>query len=66
MADRHLSTGQIAKICRVAPRTVCKWIDTGELPGIRFEWRKRNSRLVTREALVAFMRTHEMPEEWLR
>jgi two-component system response regulator RpaA len=32
---KSLSTGQIAKICDVAPRTVAGWIDSGLLPGYR-------------------------------
>ena len=27
------TTGQVAKICKVAPRTVSKWFDSGRLPG---------------------------------
>lgn len=30
-----LTTGKIAKYCEVAPRTVSKWIDAGELKGFR-------------------------------
>ena len=29
------TTGQVAKICKVAPRTVSKWFDTGRLRGYR-------------------------------
>lgn len=28
-----LTTGQVAKVCRVAPRTVAKWVDAGMIPG---------------------------------
>lgn len=36
VADQEVfSTGQIARMCMVAPRTVSKWIDSGRLPGIR-------------------------------
>ena len=27
------TTGQVAKICKVAPRTVSKWFDSGRLRG---------------------------------
>ncbi|MFA6426095.1 MAG: helix-turn-helix domain-containing protein, partial [Phycisphaerae bacterium] len=29
------TTGQVAQICKVAPRTVTKWFDTGQLKGYR-------------------------------
>lgn len=36
ITDRyHLTTGQIARLCEVAPRTVSKWIDSGKLKGYR-------------------------------
>src|SRR5688572_17759958 len=30
-----LTTGEVAKICNVAPRTVSKWFDSGALRGYR-------------------------------
>ena len=30
-----LTTGDVAKICNVAPRTVSKWFDSGKLRGYR-------------------------------
>ncbi len=29
------TTGQVAKICKVAPRTVSTWFDSGRLKGYR-------------------------------
>lgn len=29
-----LTTGQAAKLCRVAPRTISKWADAGLIPGV--------------------------------
>lgn len=29
------TTGEVARICQVAPRTVSKWFDTGRLKGYR-------------------------------
>ena len=29
------TTGQVAKMCQVAPRTVSKWFDSGRLKGFR-------------------------------
>lgn len=47
------TTGQVAKICHVAPRTASKWIDKGLLQGYRLPGTK--DRRVSREALVSFM-----------
>lgn len=55
------TTGQIAKICQVAPRTVSKWFDTGQLQGYRIPG--SNDRRVPRDNLVAFLREHRMPLE---
>jgi hypothetical protein len=54
------STGQIAKMCGVAPRTVCSWIDSSRLQGA---WRIPGSRdrRVRRADLVAFLQEHHMP-----
>ena len=30
-----LTTGEVAKLCNVAPRTVSKWFDSGSLKGYR-------------------------------
>jgi hypothetical protein len=34
-----LTTGDVAKICNVAPRTVSKWFDSGQLKGYRIPGR---------------------------
>ena len=40
--DRTIfTTGQVAKICHVAPRTVSKWFDSGQLRGYRIPERRR-------------------------
>ena len=54
-----LTTGDVAKICHVAPRTVSKWFDTGKLRGYRIPG-SRDRRIPLRQ-LVQFMRTHGMP-----
>lgn len=51
-------TGQIAKICEVAPRTVVKWIDTGLLTGYRIPG---GGRRVERAVLEKFIQDHGMP-----
>ena len=54
-----LTTGQVARICRVAPRTVSKWVDTGKLRGYRIPGSR--DRRIPAEQLAAFLRAHNMP-----
>jgi excisionase family DNA binding protein len=56
-----LTTGQVAKICNVAPRTVSKWFDTGQLRGYRIPGSK--DRRIPRQHLIRFMKAHGMPLE---
>ena len=54
---------EVARICRVAPRTVEKWISLGlldfyVLPGTRY-------RRVNRNVLVRFLEENRMPLRWL-
>ena len=35
-----LTTGEVAKICNVASRTVSKWFDSGQLKGYRIPARR--------------------------
>lgn len=56
-----LTTGQVAKICHVAPRTVSKWFDTGRLRGYRIPGSR--DRRIPRQQLLAFMRAHGIPLE---
>lgn len=53
------TTGQVAKICRVATRTATKWIDSGRLKGYRIPGCQ--DRRVPRENLIRFLRAHKMP-----
>lgn len=55
------TTGQVAQICRVAPRTVTKWFDTGQLKGYRIPG-GRDRRIPAAE-LLRFMKTHNMPTD---
>ncbi|MCK6455705.1 MAG: response regulator [Phycisphaerae bacterium] len=61
MAKRKtvLTTGEIAKICNVAPRTVSKWFDSGRLRGYRIPGSR--DRRVPVEQLIRFMRAHDIP-----
>ena len=54
-----LTTGEVAKICQVAPRTVSKWFDSGSLKGYRVPGSK--DRRIPVEDLRRFMREHGMP-----
>ena len=54
-----LTTGQVARICHVAPRTVSKWFDTGQLRGYRIPGSR--DRRIPIEHLHAFMRAHGIP-----
>lgn len=56
-----LTTGEVAKVCNVAPRTVSKWFDSGSLKGYRIPG-SRDRRIPTSE-LMKFMRAHGIPLE---
>ena len=58
-----LTTGDVARLCHVAPRTVSKWFDTGKLRGYRIPG-SRDRRIPTKH-LQAFMRAHGIPLEEL-
>jgi excisionase family DNA binding protein len=53
------TTGQVAKICKVAPRTVSKWFDSGRLRGYRIPGSQ--DRRIPREQLVRFLKEYGMP-----
>jgi two-component system, OmpR family, response regulator RpaA len=53
------TTGQVAKICKVAPRTVSKWFDSGRLRGYRIPGSQ--DRRIPRENLIRFLKEHGMP-----
>jgi len=54
-----LTTGEVARICKVAPRTVTKWFDAGQLRGYRIPGSKDRRIPVTQ--LIRFMRQNNMP-----
>ncbi len=54
-----LTTGEVAKICNVAPRTVSKWFDSGSLKGYRIPGSK--DRRIPVAELYRFMKEHHIP-----
>ncbi|MHC4359324.1 MAG: helix-turn-helix domain-containing protein [Planctomycetota bacterium] len=54
-----LTTGDVAKICNVAPRTVSKWFDNGQLKGYRIPGSK--DRRIPVSELVRFMKDNNIP-----
>jgi len=54
-----LTTGEVARICNVAPRTVSKWFDRGQLKGYRIPGSK--DRRIPVSELTRFMKAHNMP-----
>lgn len=53
------TTGQVAKLCDVAPRTVSKWFDSGRLKGYRIPLSQ--DRRIPRENLIQFLKDNHMP-----
>ncbi len=59
MSYTHLTTGQVAKLLEVAPRTVSKWFDSGSLTG--FKLPGSNDRRISKVSLIEFCKQHKMP-----
>lgn len=58
-AEESLTTGEVARRCRVTKRTVIKWIDSGRLKGYLIPG--STHRRVAARALADFMRAHGLP-----
>ncbi len=60
---RTYTTGQIASLLEVAPRTVSKWTDSGAMPGYRISGQagRGGDRRVPREAVIEFCRSRGIP-----
>lgn len=58
-----LTTGEVAKICNVASRTVSKWFDSGQLRGYRIPGSK--DRRIPVSGLMKFMKSHGIPMDGL-
>ena len=57
------TTGEVAKICNVASRTVSKWFDSGQLQGYRIPGSK--DRRIPVNNLIKFMKVHGIPMDGL-
>jgi excisionase family DNA binding protein len=57
------TTGEVAKICNVAARTVSKWFDSGQLQGYRIPGSK--DRRIPVANLMQFMKVHGIPFDGL-
>jgi excisionase family DNA binding protein len=57
------TTGQVARICHVAPRTVSAWFDSGRLLGYRLPGSR--DRRIPEGRLREFMSGHGMPMDEL-
>ncbi len=58
-----LTTGEVARLCNVAPRTVSKWFDSGQLRGYRIPGSK--DRRIPVSSLMRFMKEHSIPMDGL-
>jgi excisionase family DNA binding protein len=58
-----LTIGQVAQICNVAPRTVTKWFDSGQLQGYRIPGSR--ARRIPFSGLIHFMKAHKIPTDIL-
>lgn len=56
-----LTTGDVAKICHVAHRTVSKWFDGGMLGGYRIPGSQ--DRRIPVDSLLSFMEANDMPKD---
>ncbi len=54
-----LSTGEVARICHVSPRTVQKWFDCKLISGYRIPGSR--DRRIPREELIRFMQNNNIP-----
>ena len=54
-----LTTGDVARLCRVTIRTVIKWFETGRLEGYRLPGSR--DRRFTRASVQRFLRENDMP-----
>lgn len=53
------TTGEVAKICKVAPRTVSKWFDAGKLKGYKLPG--AGDRRIQKDNLINFLTEYKFP-----
>lgn len=59
MSGNIFTTGQCAVICRVSPRIVSLWFDSGRLRGYRIPGSQ--DRRIPKEYLIRFMKENGIP-----
>lgn len=52
------TTGQVASVCKVAPRTVTKWFDAGRIKGYQIPGSM--DRRIPRDRFIEFLKEHGM------
>jgi two-component system response regulator RpaA len=57
------TTGEVARICQVAQRTVINWIDRGHLKAYRIP--ASRDRRITRNELAKFITDNGLPAEFM-
>lgn len=63
LPNRSLTTGRVAALCQVAPRTVSKWFDSGRLKGYRIPGSQ--DRRIPEECFRRFLIAQGMPD-WMQ
>ena len=58
--SKAYTTGEVADICHVSARTVCKWFDTGRLKGFRMPGSQ--DRRIPEDDLEEFLERHGVSE----
>lgn len=53
----HYTTGEVTKILKVAPRTVCDWVDEGLLEGNANEF---GYRIISRDSIIHFITKYNL------
>lgn len=59
---KTLTTGEVAKLLKVGPRTVSNWCDSGRLEAYRIPGRS-HIRKISREQLEKFLTKYNLPAE---
>lgn len=62
-AAEVFTTGQVARICKVATKTAAKWFDSGQLKGYRIPG--STDRRIPRASLVKFLKDNGIPSSWI-